>query len=175
MSEPQVIDPSSLYSMFQNGQKVCLIDVRTPAEYREAHVEFAECLPLDKLTSEAIQKKGVNRSPLYVICKSGSRARNACMKLIENGIENVAMLDGGTDAWISAGLPVVRGEKKAMPIERQVRLIIGIIIMIGSLLTAFVHPFYIGIPLFMSAGLIFSAITDFCGFALILGKCPWNR
>lgn len=174
MTEPQVIEPSSLYSMFQNGQKVCLIDVRTPAEYREAHVGFAECLPLDKLTPEAIQEKGANCSPLYIICKSGSRARNACMKLIENGIENVAMLDGGTDAWISAGLPVVRG-KKAMSMDRQVRLVVGTIVMTGSLLTIFVHPYLIGIPIFMSAGLIFSAVTDFCGLALILGKCPWNR
>lgn len=174
MSEPQIIDPSSLYSLFKNGQKICLIDVRTPAEYREAHVGFAESLPLDTLSPDVIKEQGAKCSPLYVICKSGSRARNACMKMIENGIENVAMLDGGTDAWISAGLPVVRG-KKAMSMDRQVRLTVGTIVMAGSLLTIFVHPYFIGVPLFMSAGLIFSAITDFCGLALILGKCPWNK
>ncbi len=174
MSDPQIIDPSSLYTRFQSGEKVCLIDVRTPAEYREAHVGFAESLPLDTLSPDVIKTQKSKCSTLYVICKTGSRARNACMKLIENGIENVAMLDGGTDAWMEAGLPVVRG-KKTISMDRQVRLTVGIIVLAGSLLTAFVHPYFLGVPLFMGAGLIFSGITDFCGLALILGKCPWNR
>ena len=65
--------------------------------------------------------------------------------------------------------------KKSISLERQVRIAIGLLVLIGSALTQFAHPYWLGLPAFMGAGLIFSGITDFCGLALILGRMPWNQ
>ena len=57
--------------------------------------------------------------PLYVICRSGGRGRQACERLLQAGYANVVNIEGGTMACIEAGLQVVRG-KKTISLERQV-------------------------------------------------------
>ena len=49
--------------------------------------------------------------PYYVICRSGSRGQQACEKFLKAGFSNVVNIEGGTEAWVAAGLPVVRGKK----------------------------------------------------------------
>ncbi|OYW11102.1 MAG: sulfurtransferase, partial [Planctomycetales bacterium 12-60-4] len=114
------ISPQQLHDLVQSGQPVDLIDVRTPVEFREVHVTFARNLPLDQLDPDQIAGRRTD-SPLYVICRSGSRGKQACEKLIAAGCTNVVNVEGGTQAWDQAGLPVVRG-KKAISLERQVRI-----------------------------------------------------
>src|SRR6056297_3056779 len=104
----------------EKSDDVLLIDVRTPAEYREVHVSYARNYPLDQLNAEQIKsiRNGNADEPLYVICKSGARGRQACEKLTGSGLENVYNVEGGTEAAISTGLPVERG-KQTMSLERQ--------------------------------------------------------
>jgi rhodanese-related sulfurtransferase len=168
------ITPQLLAALHQKGERVDLIDVRTPAEYAELHVEFARNLPLDRLNPEAIAAQRSHASgPLYVICKTGSRANQACEKLATAGL-NVMNVEGGTLAWDAAGLPVVRG-RPAISLERQVRIAIGLVVLSSAVLAILVHPYWMGLAAFMGAGLIFSGITDFCGLALLLGRMPWNQ
>jgi rhodanese-related sulfurtransferase len=153
-----------------------LIDVRTPREFRDCHVDYARLIPLDTLDPRAImtRRSGVTNDPIYLICHSGTRARQACARFHECGYGNVAVVEGGTAAWEGAGLPVVRG-KKAISLERQVRIAAGTLVLLGSLLGAFVHPVYIGLAAFVGAGLIFAGITDTCGMAMVLARLPWNQ
>ena len=44
-----IITPQELAELCKDGKKIDLIDVRTPVEYREAHVEIARNVPLDQL------------------------------------------------------------------------------------------------------------------------------
>jgi rhodanese-related sulfurtransferase len=166
-----IITPHELHDRVLRGDSIELIDVRTPAEFREVHVAFARNFPLDRLDPVALAaRKG---EPLYVICRSGSRGRKAC-ETLEAASITVTNVEGGTSAWEQAGLPVVRG-KKAISLERQVRIVIGLCVLIGSALTFFVHPYWIALPAFFGGGLIFSGVTDFCGLTLILGRMPWNQ
>ena len=57
-----------------------LIDVGTPAEYRECHATSAQNIPFDSLDPKTIveSKKGSKETPLYIICQSGNRAKKAC-------------------------------------------------------------------------------------------------
>jgi len=71
-------------------------------------------------------------------------------------------------------LPVVRG-KKSIPLERQVRIAAGFLVLLGAVLGFFVHPYFIGLSAFVGAGLMFAGITDTCGMALVLAKMPWNQ
>ena len=168
------ISPKELHDQIARGNAVELIDVRTPVEFREVHVTFARNIPLDQLdaTKVASGRKGAT-GPLYMICRSGGRGKQACEKLAAAGL-NVVNVEGGTLAWDRAGLPVVRG-KKAISLERQVRIAAGHLVLIGAALGAFVHPAFIGLSAFIGAGLLFAGLADTCGMGLLLARMPWNR
>jgi rhodanese-related sulfurtransferase len=175
MSIP-TISPRCLEELRRQGEALEVIDVRTPAEYQEVHAEVARNVPLDQLNPGALMqtRQGGSSAPLYVICRSGSRGNQACQKLLEAGFANVVNVEGGTMAWEQAGLPVVRG-KKAISLERQVRIAAGSLVLLGALLALLVHPWFIGLPAFIGAGLVFAGITDTCGMGLLLASLPWNH
>lgn len=172
----QTITPSELAKLRQAGKSIELIDVRTPVEFREVHVEFARNVPLDRLDPKAIQadRNGTADQPLYVVCRSGSRGKQACEKFMAAGVANVVNVEGGTAACEAAGLPVVRG-KKAMSLERQVRIAAGFLVLVGAVLALTVHPYFAGLSAFVGAGLMFAGITDTCGMGMILARMPWNQ
>ena len=170
------LSPRKLAELCNEGKKIDLIDVRTPVEYREVHVEIARNVALDRLDPAAIMRarNGSSDEPLYFICRSGSRGQQACEKFLNAGFSNVVNVEGGTLACIEAGLPVVHG-KKMMSLERQVRIAAGSLVLLGALLGWFVHPGFIGLSAFVGAGLVFAGITDTCGMGMILARMPWNQ
>lgn len=160
----------------QSQGSVELIDVRMPTEFREVHADGAVNVPLDSLDPRAVADSvgaGAGK-PVYVICKSGSRSSKAAWKFLDAGIECVISVDGGTNAWVDAGLPVVRG-KKSVSLERQVRILAGFLTLFGAVLGSFVHPPFVGLSAFIGAGLMFAGITDTCGMGMMLSKMPWNQ
>ena len=171
----QTIDVRELAREQGNGE-VDLIDVRMPTEYREVHAEGAVNIPLDSLDPKEVAETLVNGlgKPIYVICKSGNRSTKATQKFLDAGVNNVVNVDGGTTAWIDAGLPVKRG-KKAVSLERQVRILAGFLALLGAVLGFFVHPHFVGLSAFIGAGLMFAGITDTCGMGMMLSKMPWNQ
>lgn len=172
----QTIDVKRLADKQAHGE-IDLIDVRMPTEYREVHASGAKNFPLDALDPKAIaaSRNGRSGEPLYVICKSGNRSSKAVQKFLDAGIENVVNVDGGTTAWVEAGLSVVRG-KKAISLERQVRIAAGSIALLGSVAALVTgNVYFAAIPAFIGAGLTFAGITDTCGMGMMLSKMPWNR
>jgi rhodanese-related sulfurtransferase len=169
------ISPCELHARKTCGMPVELIDVRTPVEFREVHAEYARNVPLDTLQpSELIRDGSPADHPLYVICRSGSRGKQACEKFQAAGFTGVVNVEGGTLAWIEAGLAVARG-KKVISLERQVRIAAGFLVLLGVVLGWLVHPAFAGLSAFVGAGLIFSGVTDTCGMGLMLARMPWNR
>jgi rhodanese-related sulfurtransferase len=171
-----VITPQHFSELSSDGKKTDLIDVRSPIEFQEVHVEVARNVPLDRLDPTAIMqsRNGSTNEPLYFICRSGSRGQQACEKFVKAGFSNVVNIEGGTTACVEAGLRVVHG-MKAMSLERQVRIAAGLLVLLGALLSWFVHPAFIGLSAFIGAGLVFAGITDTCGMGMILARMPWNR
>lgn len=172
----KTVPPQELAALLQQGRKIRLIDVRTPAEYREIHAEGAQLVPLDRLDPKSLvaSLSSSATEPIYVICKSGSRARQACEQFLAAGIANIVSVEGGTTAWEQAGLPVVRG-KKTMSLERQVRIAAGSLVLTGAVLSLAHHPWWIGLSAFVGAGLVFAGITDTCGMGMLLARMPWNQ
>lgn len=158
------------------GKQVDLIDVRTPVEFREVHLANARNVPLDQLDPAALMqaRTGSGDEPLYVICRSGSRGQQACERFQRAGFANVVNIEGGTLACLETRLPIVRG-KKAISLERQVRIAAGSLVLLGALLGWLVHPAFIGLSAFVGAGLVFAGITDTCAMGLLLARMPWNR
>ena len=117
------ITPAELMER-KNAGPIHLIDVRTPVEFQEMHVSFANLVPLDTLTPKVVSEKFKGTDPVYVVCRSGSRGKKACEVLLASGHTNVFNIQGGTLACAQAGLPITHG-KKVMSLERQVRIAAG--------------------------------------------------
>jgi rhodanese-related sulfurtransferase len=172
----ETITPRELAAKHGDGLPVDLLDVRSPIEFREIHSSLARNVPLSGLDAKSVvsSRDTSNNQPIYVICRSGGRGQQACEKFHAIGFTNVVNVEGGTLAWVEAGLPVNRGPK-VMSLERQVRIAAGTLVLLGISLAFFVHPYLIGLSAFVGAGLIVAGITDTCGMGMILAKIPWNR
>ena len=154
-----------------------MIDVRAPAEFSELRATRAKNVPLDTLRPKVLFESGDLRKdrPVYLICRTGGRAVKAAQKFAAQGFERAVVVEGGTEAWAGAGLPVERSAPKAISLECQVRIGAGALVLLGVLLAYFVNPVFIGLSAFVGAGLIFAGITGWCGLGLLLAKFPWNR
>ena len=159
-----------------NQGAIDVIDVRTPVEFREVHCTHARNVPLDSLNPKAVMEARGDSSdkPLYVICRSGGRSTKACEAFVNAGYTNIVNVEGGTSAWDGAGLPVNRG-KKAVSLERQVRIAAGFLVFTGTVLGHFIHEYFYGVPAFVGAGLMFAGITDTCAMGMLIAKMPWNQ
>jgi rhodanese-related sulfurtransferase len=168
------IPHSSIDEIQIEQHELLLLDVRTPAEYEEAHIAGSILHPLSSLDPQKVAELSANKKNCLVICRSGGRAKQAAEKLLRNNCPNVKVLTGGVSAWEARGLPLVRG-KKTISLERQVRIAAGTLVLLGALLGAFVSPIWIALSGFVGAGLIFAGVTDTCGMAMLLAKMPWNN
>ena len=150
------INPLTFAKLCNEGKKIDLIDLRTPVEYREVHVQIARNVPLDQLDPVALMqaRSATTNEPLFLICRSGSRSQQACEKFLKAGFSNVVNIEGGTLACAEAGLPVVRG-KKAISLERQVLIAAGSLVLLGAVFGWFIDPTFIGLSAFVGAGLVF--------------------
>lgn len=155
-------------------EKLAIVDVRTPAEFEEEHIEGSRLIPLDRIDEEALRREAGEASEVVFVCGTGKRAGQACEKL--KGVEGKAfeVLEGGLSAWQSAGLPVKRG-RRTMSLERQVRIAAGVLVVIGVVLGIWVHAGFFGLSAFVGLGLIFAGLTDWCGMGMLLAKMPWNQ
>lgn len=166
------VSASELSHAIDQGHR--LIDVRTPGEYRAEAVIGAELHPLDVLDAQTFTESHGADKPLYVLCQSGKRAQMAADKLSAAGLQNVLVVEGGTNAAKEAGVPTQSG-KGTISIERQVRIAAGALVAIGSVAGLTVHAGFFAVPIFVGCGLVFAGVTDTCGMGMMLSKMPWNK
>ncbi len=169
--------PRQLFDLQKTNPSVVLLDVRTPAEHAEVHVPGVHLVPLDRLDADRLASDHAFKkdAPIYLLCKGGGRATQAAEKLEKSGFTQCCVVEGGTQAWADAGLPVNRGGSKIMSLERQVRVAAGTLVLTGVILGTWVHPGFYGLSAFVGAGLVFAGLTDWCGMGLLLGRMPWNQ
>lgn len=162
-----------------SGRPLTLVDVRTLAEYRSGHAEGALSLPLDELTPATLAERtgqpdlGQAR-PLYLLCASGARAREAAERLARAGLTRLTLIEGGTDAWSRAGLPMRRCGR-ILPLERQVQIAVGSLLVLKVIFGFTVHELFFGAVALIGAGLITAGLTRWCGMARLLARMPWNQ
>lgn len=82
-----------------------LIDVRTPDEFAEGHIEGAVNIPLDRIGHARVAP--TTAAPLFVYCASGARSDRACRELARRGY-TAARNIGGIGRWRG---PVVTGAR----------------------------------------------------------------
>ncbi len=84
-----------------------VVDVRELEEYEQGHVPGAINLPQADLASRLDELP--RDCPLVLICRSGARSLRAAQFLRQVGFEQVANVQGGTEAWRVAGKPLAFG------------------------------------------------------------------
>lgn len=104
-SLPATITVQQANEQFANG--AYLLDVREPSEWDVAHVEGAVLIPLGELSTR-ISEIPTDKDVL-IICRSGNRSGQARDLLRAAGLNRTTSVDGGMNAWMAAGLPVVSG------------------------------------------------------------------
>jgi hydroxyacylglutathione hydrolase len=98
------VSPREIQKRVADGE-VTLIDVRGDTEWKEQHIQQAQRSFLAKLPDKLKQFKG--DCTLVFQCRSGGRSAIAASLARAAGIENVMHLNGGINAWVDEGLPVV--------------------------------------------------------------------
>ena len=173
--------PSALATDQVHGllHQLSVIDVRTPGEYASGHLPGALNIPLDQIRRALPDiRHAAERGDVLIVCASGARSQNACKLLAEQGIPS-ATLTGGTGAWAAAGhdlhRPAARTGRAVWGMERQVRFTAGTLVLLGLALGLLVHPALQLVSAAIAGGLVFSALTDTCGMAALLGRLPHNR
>lgn len=147
-----------------------LIDVRSSSEFAAGHIPGAVNIPMDQIEARLAD---LSAGPIVLVCQMGKRARITAT-LLEPCQRQLAVLEGGTNAWIAAGLPVISNVRTRWSLERQVRLGAGLLVLAGVALAITVSPHWLYLAGFIGLGLTFAAITDICPMAELLAKLPWN-
>jgi len=172
------ITAKELKSILESNPQADLIDVRTPAEFAGVHVPGARLLPLDSLDCAAVlaeHSKTRNGSPIYILCHSGARAKKAAERFAAVGFDDSAVIEGGTQAWAEAGFPVERGDRSVLPLDRQLQIAIGSIVLAGVVLSQVINPAWIWLSGFAGCGLIFAGLSGICPMRIVIAMMPWNQ
>ena len=94
--------------VFKNAitdKEVQLVDVRTPEEFAEGHIEKAQNINVTSNNFEQQATATLDKSkPVYVYCRTGGRSMKAAVILAKKGYK-VFNLDGGIVVWEGAGNP----------------------------------------------------------------------
>ena len=110
MTSLKELDARELAEWLSRGEKLRLIDVRTPAEVARGVIPDAENLPLHLLPLQADELHPDPRVVFY--CRSGARSAQACLFMNGRGHEEVYNLRGGLMAWLRSGLPLVSADAR---------------------------------------------------------------
>ena len=107
------IAPDALSKRIEAGDRVVVLDVRTPAEYRAGHIPEAVNIPHTEVGARLGEVPADAEVALY--CMVGPRARLAEENLRQAGRGQLLHVEGGLAAWQAAGLPVEAEKEGSAP------------------------------------------------------------
>ena len=154
-------------------KEALLIDVREPSEFAAEHIPGAQLMSLSQFDSSMIPQ---NTEPKIVLqCQSGKRSAQAAQKMFERGFRAVFHLQGGLPTWKAAGYPTQVNRNAPISMFRQVQIVAGSLVFLGTILGVLISPWFLMISGFVGVGLIFSGVTNTCAMAMLLAKLPYNQ
>ena len=172
-SAAATINSTELRDLLHSAAPPRVLDVRTPGEFQTAHIAGAYNVPLDLLREHRDEIIEHLDQDVVLVCRSGQRAAQAEQTLRTAGLINVHILEGGITAWEAKGFAVNRGAER-WDLERQVRFVAGLIVLV-SVLVSIAVPGLKWVAAFIGAGLTFAALTNTCAMGMLLARLPYNR
>lgn len=172
MSAVSMISPQEAASLADKNS-IKFIDIRTVGEALMEELPGSLFVPFDLVGKVRLQEMGLADKTPVLVCRSGSRAKQAAEALALE-MDNVAVLDGGIERWKNEGLATTPG-RRVIPLERQVLIGAGAMMLLFTIMGLLLSPLFFGMTLFMAGGMIFAGATGACGMARILVMMPWNK
>jgi rhodanese-related sulfurtransferase len=166
---------TELRDRIASDARLCILDVRTPAEFETAHIDGSYNVPLNVLKdhgSEVAERLDQGQD-VVLVCRSGQRATQAAELLRSTAVPGGSVLENGITDWEGQGFEVNRGVQR-WDLERQVRLVAGSIVL-SSVLGSVAVPRLKWLAAAIGAGLSYAAISNTCAMGTALSKLPYNR
>ena len=108
VAKSALIAPRELYAAMKAGTAPLVVDVRLPHEWMASRIGNVVNLPLTHLAE--LSAKLDPSQPVVTVCNSAYRSSMAAGVLERKGFAKVASMEGGSEAWREAGLPVYGAE-----------------------------------------------------------------
>ena len=103
------VDARTLKSMLHDGGEIAVLDAREEGVFTERHLLLASSLPLSHVETR-VATLVPRRNTRVVVCDAGEgQAVRAARRMMELGYADVAVLDGGVEAWGKAGFELYSG------------------------------------------------------------------
>lgn len=175
MTTTQQLQEINAFTLKQwlDKNEALLIDVREPGEFTGEHIAGAKLISLSQFDPTVIPQD--SNKKIVLQCQSGNRSSQAAQKMFEAGFTEVFHLQGGLPTWKAAGYPTKVNKNAPISMFRQVQIVAGSLVFLGTILGAFVSPWFLILSGFVGAGLVFAGTTNTCAMAMLLAKLPYNQ
>lgn len=102
----KVVSPQEFQAQLKETPQAFVLDVRTPEEFEEGHIENAQLINVkeDNFTEKVNQLD--KNQPIFLYCRSGKRSAHAHQIMRDLGFTQIYELDGGILAWEESELPI---------------------------------------------------------------------
>jgi rhodanese-related sulfurtransferase len=91
-----------------NRRKAAVLDLRPASDFKIGHLPGSKHILAEQIPSGIDKLKLDRNNPIILVCQSGANARKLVPELNKLGFPEVAVLDGGVQAWQAAALPLVK-------------------------------------------------------------------
>ena len=101
----KLVKPQALYQQMQAGTAPVIVDVRLPTEWMALRIGTVLNIPVNKLFNDG--KRLAGAMPVLTVCNSAYRSSMGGSVLLKMGFKDVRNMEGGSEAWLAAGLPIL--------------------------------------------------------------------
>ena len=168
----QDIEVTTLKTWMEQEEAI-LIDVREPLEYATEHIPGARLLPLSTFDPTQVPQEAGKKVVLH--CVMGKRSEQAGQKLLDAGFPSIYNFRGGVQAWKDAGYATAQGQRTSLSLQRQVQIVSGSLVLLGTVLGAVASPWFLLLSGVVGAGLVYAGMSGTCGMAMLLAQLPYNQ
>ena len=173
MANIKYITAEELKQMYDSND-ILICDIRESDEYNREHIVGAKNFPLSNLQVNKLDDIAKSKK-LILHCLSGNRTKMNEKVFKSINCDEVMILCDGINAWKKQGCAIAKNHKAPLPLMRQVQIIAGCLILLGSILSYTVSKDFVLLSGFVGIGLLVAGVTGFCGMANILMLLPYNK
>lgn len=163
------IEPMALKDWLDQGDAI-IIDVREIPEFNDEYIPQAQLHPVS--TFEPRQIPSGDGKKIVFYCRSGRRSAAAALKWADYcGAPDAYSLRGGIDQWKISGLSTLSNQPGSKRIQQQVYVAAGLIILIGTILGAWVSLWFLLLPALSGLAFLYAGMAGTTFFSYLLSQC----
>lgn len=156
-----------------NKKDIVVIDVRDSGEFLVAAIPGSMNVPLGSFEDKVLEKLSAKNVIIY--CQGGGRSEQAMEKISKKFGKDIYELEDGFNSWIEANGKIEKRVSVNFPVMQQVQITAGALVLFGSIMSLLTNVNWIGLSMFVGAGLMFAGFTGWCGMGKLLSSMPWNN